>query len=155
MHLSANSFFMQGHCEELQCLDAKHTIFLPQFQPFLPHSFSEICQDLQVLFLINHLTLRYPFSHYYTFYVEENSHLCLHLWLARSCFFHSLWSGWKWHNIITAHLIRHLETFCQSYLNFTRNFKFIHCSSFIPVTSATEQDNTVTLKQSSEANQLV
>lgn len=47
-------------CELMHCL---HAVVLPQIQPFFTHSFSQLGQDLDVVLLINRLTLSYPF-HY-------------------------------------------------------------------------------------------
>jgi hypothetical protein len=63
---------------------------LPQFQPFLPHSFSGLGQHLaQVLLSVNRLTLRYPLNHNFASNVEANDHNCFHLWLVHRSFSHA------------------------------------------------------------------
>jgi hypothetical protein len=63
MHLSAKKCFTARALWSgaLSCCRI-HDFFLPQFRPFLPHSFSELGQDLQVVLLINRLTLRSTIS---------------------------------------------------------------------------------------------
>jgi hypothetical protein len=120
----------RGHCELAHFLDAESLISSSTVPQFLPHSFSEPGQDLQVVLLINRLTLRYPVNHDYASDDEEIDHHCLSLRLAHSCFFHSRWS-WclpkrrlplglrivlKYTRfIICDDMFKHFQLFCDSF----------------------------------------
>jgi hypothetical protein len=90
----------QGPCELAHCLVVESMISSSKSPSFL-----QLGQDLQLVFLINCLTLRYPFNHDYASDVEENDHHCLHILLT----FHETFMPFKnlraWRNIITVHLL--------------------------------------------------
>jgi hypothetical protein len=99
------------------------------------------------LFVCFCLTLRYSFSNDYVSDVEENSHHCLHFWLA-----YFLLASFSVKLVSSNASIPSL--FLNSPPHFHKTFQMC-CLIFIPVTNLAEQDNLVTLKQSSEANQLM
>jgi hypothetical protein len=116
----------------------QNTLFLlPQFQHFLPSSFSGLGQDLQAVLLTDHLTLTYPFNHDYASSVKENDHHCLLLQPAYSRFFHSGWSG----------CAKKLQDYNEnSSLNFTTNFRLMRCLIFILVTNLAQLYSNLTDK---------
>jgi len=46
-------------------------VVFPSFTPLSSYPFSERCQHSWIMMLINSPSLRYPFGHYHTFYVEK------------------------------------------------------------------------------------
>jgi hypothetical protein len=98
--------------------------------------------------LINRLTLKYPYNYYYAPDVEENDQNHLHLQLVNSyffCFFVEVGVLWR-----IACLFISVEVSFP--FSFIRNFRVMRRSISTLRTSNAEQHNTVTLKQSSEAN---
>lgn len=82
--------------------------------------------------MINHPTFRCPFNHAYTSDQKETTHHCLPLWLHHCCF-------------VSVGIC----------FNNTRHFRLMYGLISILVTILAEQHKTVTLKQSSGANQLM
>jgi hypothetical protein len=130
---------------------------LPQVRHFLPHWFSELGRDLQVVLLINRLTLRYPtvisllmlkttIIIAFTFSRSSTNSLRHSKTRARDITLSPYTSFNSWKHSVGVFFF---------FFKLTRNFRLMRCSIFILVTNSTEQHNMITLKQSSEANQLI
>jgi hypothetical protein len=166
---------------------------LPQFWPFLLHSFLELCQDLQVVHLLKDLTIlimpaiswMLKYLSYRTIpLIFSTSSLTFDLEGHPACstiFTFSYFWSWRasilhvqqfslpsdlpwiicainlhvWHNIITAHFFQQLETFCRRFFQFCRKFQIEALLNFHLSDNLAEQHNTVTIKQNTEANQLL
>lgn len=62
-------------------------VVLPQIRHFLPHCFSQLDQDFDVVLMLNRLTLRYPFNSNDAPDIEETYKHHLQFRLAHSRFF--------------------------------------------------------------------
>jgi hypothetical protein len=132
---------LQGHCELVHCCDAESMISSSTI-PAFSSLFLELGQDLQVVLLINCLTLRYPFNHGYASDVTENSHHCLHFLPAHYWFFsfsvngcllmhqlpHRFWIILKSPCFITCdNIFKHIRLFCDLLQDISKCF-----SGFLP-----------------------
>jgi hypothetical protein len=100
----------------------------------------------RVVLLINRVTLGYPFNNDYSSDVKENNYYAFSYDLLVFAFFSF---SVKWGII---YCINCLFVYVGGVFNFRENYRLMLCSVFILATNLAE-NNTVTLKQSSEANQ--
>lgn len=58
-------------CVLVHCLDAESSNYFFTIWSFLSHSFSEFKQDFNIIFLINRLSMRDPYNHYYSCNIKK------------------------------------------------------------------------------------
>jgi hypothetical protein len=152
-----------GRCELAHCLDAESMISFSTIPAFSSHSLSELGQDLQVVLLINCSALRSTISLILStislvFYVEghpgrSSPSTSSRPSMNRLCHSETCVCDITFHRTLPLTFRNILSSFFFPF-SCTRNFRLLCCSILILVTNLAEQHNMVTLKQSSEANQL-
>jgi len=140
------------HYEPAHSLDLR--VNFPQFRPLPSYSFSECCQDLSIIMLIDSLSLKYPpFSHYYTLYIKKYDWHGLKSSTSsqpsQNRLYHSKTHGRDTTSSLNTSVNKR-KLLVTYFLSFIRNVKLIRCSIFLSGLISTYNAYKVTLADDHE-----